>query len=98
VHPFRQKVTSVSLHTALPATLVDTALDSTPSSRLDIHVVNRDLPDALEDPNFDNFFASSGFSRAQQLEEVNAGIPDTDNMFLDGIDGIDPRVIAYVRS
>jgi hypothetical protein len=30
----------------------------------------------------------------QQLEEVNTGVPNTDDMFFDGIDGIEPRVMS----
>jgi hypothetical protein len=60
----------------------------------DIHVVNSDVPHALEDPDLDKCFASSGFSRVQQLEEVSTRIPDTDDTFFDSIDGIDPSVMS----
>jgi hypothetical protein len=84
------------------ATSLDTASMTTHRPVLwDIHVVNSDVPDALEDLDFDKYFAPSGFSHVQhleevhkELEEVNTGIPDTGDMFFDGIDGIDPRVIS----
>jgi hypothetical protein len=68
--------------------------DNTPSYRLDIHVFRSDVPDAHPDPDFDKYFASSGFSRVHQLEEVNAFVSDSDDMFFDGIDDIDPRVMS----
>jgi hypothetical protein len=77
------------------ATSVDTASLTTHRPVVwDINVVNSDVPDALEDPDFDKYSGSSGFSRVQHLEEVNTGIPDTDDMFFDRIDGIDPRVMS----
>jgi hypothetical protein len=77
------------------ATSVDTASLTTHRPVVcDIHVVNSDVPDAPEDPIFNEDFTSFGFSRVQQLEEVSTGIPDTDDMLFDGIDGIDPRVMS----
>jgi hypothetical protein len=57
-----------------------------------IRVDKSDVPDAPLDPDFDKYFTSSRFSRVQQLKEDDAFISDTDNMFFDGIHGIDPRM------
>ena len=74
------------------------------ASFLHIQVVNRNVPAAPADPDFDNYFAPSGFCRVQQLEEVDAATPDTnqyrrlhpiptntDDVFFGGID---PRVMS----
>jgi hypothetical protein len=49
------------------------------------------FPYAPGDPDFDKYFAPSGFSGVHQLKEVDAATPDTDDMFFDGID---PRVMS----
>jgi hypothetical protein len=74
--------------------------DNTPPRRLgpvflDIRVAYSDV-DAPPYMDFDNSFASSSFSRVHQLEEVDTAISDTDDIFFDGTDGIDPRVMFLV--
>jgi hypothetical protein len=44
--------------------------------------------------DFDNSFASSGFSCVDQLGEVDTAISNTDDMSFAGADGIDPRVMS----
>ena len=46
------------------------------------------------DPDFDKYFASSDFSRVHQREEIDTFVYDTNDMFFDGIDGTDPRVMS----
>jgi hypothetical protein len=51
----------------------------------------------VRDPNFDKNFASSGFSRVYQLEEVDTFVSDIDDISfesIDGIDDLDPRVTS----
>ena len=67
--------------------------DNTPPRVADIRVANSDV-DATPHLDFDNSFASFSFSRVYQLEEVDTAISDTDDMFFDGTDSIDPRVMS----
>jgi hypothetical protein len=59
----------------------------------DIRAVKR-RPRYTPASDFDKYFASSGFSSVKQPEEVDAFVSDTDDMFFEGIYGIDPRVMA----
>lgn len=52
----------------------------------DICVVKSAVTGAPPDPDFDKYFASSGFFRVHQREEIDAFVPDTNDMFFDGID------------
>jgi hypothetical protein len=64
------------------ATSVDTAsLTAHRPVVWDLRVVNSDVPNALEDPDFVKYSAPSGFFRVQQLKKVNTGVHDTDDMF-----------------
>ena len=47
----------------------------------DIRVIKSGVPDASPGSDFDKYFASSGFSRVYQLEEVDAAISDTDVIY-----------------
>jgi hypothetical protein len=85
---------SVLIGDAACATSADTASVITHRPiLLDIRVVKSDVPDAPPDPDFDKSFTSSGFFCVQQPEEVDAFVLDTDDMFLHGMHGIQPRVM-----
>jgi hypothetical protein len=46
------------------------------------------------DSDFGKYFASSGFSRVHQLEEVDAFVRNTGDIFFDGIDAFNSSVMS----
>jgi hypothetical protein len=61
----------------------------------DINVVDSEIPDAPPDPDFDKYFASSGFDRVQHLKKVDEFESDAADMYFDTINNvIDPHVMS----
>jgi hypothetical protein len=78
------------------ATSGDIALAAIPCPVIwEINVFESEIPNARHDPDFDKYFASCGFVCVQQLKEIDDYEPDADDMYFDGIDGIDPVMSMF---